>query len=192
MKPASTSAVAIVFSLLALSAGCTAGSTGPSNELLGVWNYEDPSPGDGVSPIALTCDGSLFPVELAGSLLISAGADDGELLVRAVRDHFGHHPEDEDYHLVGCDLFYRTDDDRSATIEPGQTCVTREPDTAESDIYRIELAATADRIWVDDSGAFQQAEGSAVMTGEMTGATFDCTFSVDVLLAYNEEASNAL
>jgi hypothetical protein len=186
-----TSTVAIVIPFLALMAGCTAGSA-TSNELLGVWNYEDPDPGDDVSPIALTCDGSSFPVELAGSLLISAATDDGELLVRAVRDHFGHHPDGEDYHLVGCDLFYQKDGARSATIEPGQTCLTREPDTAESDIYRIELAASSDHIWIDDDGAYQQAEGSAVLTGEMTGATFDCQFSVDVLLVYNPEASKNL
>ena len=184
----STSAVAIAISLLA---GCTAGSAS-SNELLGVWNYEDPSPGDSVSPIALTCDGSVFPIELAGSLLISAGADDGELLVRAVRDHFGHHPDGEDYHTVGCDLFYRSDDDRTAIIEPGQSCVTREPDTAESDIYRIVLAPTSDRIWLDEDSAYQQAEGTAVMTGEATGATFDCSFVVDVLLVFNPEASKSL
>jgi hypothetical protein len=190
MKP--TSAIAIALSLCPLLAACTAGSAAPSNELLGVWNYEDPDPGDGASPIALTCDGSIFPIELAGSLLISAAADDGELLVRAVRDHFGHHPDGEDYHLVGCDLFYRAEDARNATIEPNQTCVTREPDTAESDIYRIELTPSSDHIWVEDDGGYQQAQGRAVLTGEMTGATFDCEFSVDVFLAYNAEASKDL
>ena len=185
-------AFAIAISLSSLLAGCTAGDAAPSNELLGVWNYEDPSPGDDVSPIALDCDGSIFPIELAGALRLSAASDDGELLVRAVRDHFGHHPDGEDYHLVGCDLFYRADDDRSATIEPGQSCVTREPDTAESDIYRIVLTASSDHIWIDGDAAYQQAEGSAVLTGETTGDTFDCAFSVDVLLAYNPDASKDL